>query len=420
MKVLIIGSGGRESAIAWKVSQSDLVNEVVVSPGNPGMKSLSDKISLHTPNESLKQYVSLKPDLVIIGPEAYLADGLTDFFDEHSIPVVGPSKAAAVIESSKVFCKEIFLEADIPTARHVVVKSMDEAASIIEKWNRTGMVVKADSLAQGKGVIVCDNKEEALEAARGFFDGSYLGRKMGTLILEEKLNGPEISAFALCDGEDFLYLGSASDYKRLLDNDEGPNTGGMGTVSPSPLLNEEDEQWIKENIFSPALRTMKIRGIPFKGFLFVGLMKTKKGFYALEFNVRMGDPETQSLFPCIESDLVPHFLKAAQGSLKESSIERKGNAVHVVLSAEGYPGVQGQLIKKGDAVKVESLSQDAFFFPAGVAEKDGVLLTNGGRICGITVVGESLKNIIPKVYSEINKVQFKGAHYRRDIGKKFV
>jgi phosphoribosylamine--glycine ligase len=419
MKVLIIGSGGRESTIAWKVAQSDLVTEVVVVPGNPGMKRLSSKIKLGAVSR-FEDYLGFSPELVIVGPEAALAEGIVDFFESKKILCVGPVKAAAMLETSKAFCKEIFVESKIPTARYRVVDHWEEGLKEIERWPNGKIVVKTDALAQGKGVVVCSSKEEAIRAVKGFCDGTYLGQKMEKLILEEKLEGPEVSAFALCDGENFVYLGSATDYKRLMDDDQGPNTGGMGTISPSPLLKAEDEVWIQENIFAPVLETMKKRGAPFKGFLFAGLMKTKDGIFALEFNTRMGDPETQSLFPRITDDLIPLFLKAAQGELRGEKVSSHGTAVHVVLSADGYPGVQGRSIRKGDEIQTGDLRPNSFLFPAGVSEREGMLVTSGGRVMGLTVLGENLREVVSTAYKEVEKVRFTGAHYRRDIGKKFL
>lgn len=420
MKILLVGSGGREAALAWKMAQSNLVNEVIVSPGNPGMKALSNKITLKKVFKR-EEYLSIEPNLVVIGPEAPLAEGLTDYFESHQIPVAAPSKAAALLEGSKAFCKDIFTRANIPTPDHFVVANQSEALEVLNEWKHEGVVVKVDALAQGKGVIVCQNKDEALAAVNSFFDGSYLGYKVEKILLEERIHGPEVSAFALCDGENFLYLGSATDYKRLNDNDEGPNTGGMGTISPSPVLTSADENWIKQHVFAPTMKAMKANGTPFKGFLFAGLMKTDKGFYALEFNTRMGDPETQSLIPRIKDDLVPLLMAAATKSLNEFTLTPINEvAVHLVMSAKGYPGTNGEKIQTGDEIKVNDLSQGTLFFTAGVTSEEGKLKTSGGRICGLTVITNDLKTASEKVYQEAKKVQFNGAHYRRDIGRRFL
>lgn len=420
MRILLIGSGGREAAMAWKMAQSSMVTELIVSPGNPGMKQLSSKIAVKKINDR-DGYLSLRPDLVIIGPEAPLAEGLTDFFEEHKVLVTAPSKRAALLEGSKAFCKEVFEAAKIPTPSYQVISSIHEAERVLSTWAKEGVVVKVDALAQGKGVIVCSTKDQALAAVTAFIDGSYLGHKVEKILLEELITGPEVSAFALCDGSDFVYLGSATDYKRLNDEDHGPNTGGMGTISPSPVLTENDEEWIKENIFAPTLKVMNEMGRPFKGFLFAGLMKTDKGFLALEFNTRMGDPETQSLLPRISDDIVPLLLAAAQNNLKDFSLRPSiSHAIHVVLSAEGYPGTNGQKIKSGDPISVKNLNPNTFFFTAGVSEENGRLLTSGGRICGLTVVANTLSEARTKVYQELPKIQFYGAHYRKDIGAKYI
>lgn len=420
MKILLIGSGGREAALAWKMVQSPLVNELIVSPGNPGMKSISNKINLITINNR-REYLELKPDLVVIGPEAPLAEGLTDFFEKHQILVAAPTQAAARLEGSKVFCKEIFKDAGIPTPYYQVANSFQEAEVQLKNWTKEGVVVKVDALAQGKGVVVCSILEEARLACKDFFNGSYLGYSVNKILLEEKITGPEVSVFALCDGDSYLYFGSATDYKRLNDNDLGPNTGGMGTISPSPVLSSEDEVWIKANIFGPTLKAMRKRATPFKGFLFAGLIKTEKGFLALEFNTRMGDPETQSLLPRMKDDLVPFLMAAAKEELYACRVTPSTqHAIHVVMSAEGYPGTNGQKIRTGDELKIGTLSSTSIFFPAGVSEKNEKLMTSGGRICGLTVVGDSLKEIQQKVYQEIEQIKFFGAHYRKDIGAKFL
>jgi phosphoribosylamine--glycine ligase len=420
MRILLIGSGGREAALAWKISQSTLVTELVVSPGNPGMKEISDKISLKKINHR-DEYLALKPDLVVIGPEAPLTEGLTDFFEANNVLVAAPSQAAARLEGSKDFCKEIFKEAGIPTPYYEVAHSFAEAEALLKNWKREGVVVKVDALAQGKGVIVCATLDEAHSACKEFFNGTYLGYAVEKILLEEKITGPEVSAFALCDGESYLYLGSATDYKRLNDNDLGPNTGGMGTISPSPVLTIEDEVWIKSNIFAPTLKAMKKRGTPFKGFLFAGLMKTENGYLALEFNTRMGDPETQSLLPRLTDDIVPFLLAAAKTELYACRLTPSTkHAIHVVMSAEGYPGTSGQKIRSGDEITVGNLQESSIFFPAGVTETNGKLVTSGGRICGLTVVGNSLKEVHQSVYQEIELIKFAGAHYRKDIGKRFL
>ena len=420
MRILLVGSGGREAALAWKIAQSPLVSDVIVSPGNAGMKTLSNKIQLKKVF-SREEYLTLNPDLVVIGPEAPLSEGLTDYFEAKNVPVVAPTKAAALLEGSKAFCKAIFEQANIPTAAHVVVENMEEAKRALNHWDKEGVVVKVDALAQGKGVIVCHTKDEALTALTSFFDGSYLGYPVDKILLEEKISGPEVSAFALCDGDSFIYLGSATDYKRLNDNDEGPNTGGMGTISPSPVLTAHDEEWIKNRIFAPTMKVMKENGTPFKGFLFAGLMKTENGFYALEFNTRMGDPETQSLIPRIQEDLVPLLKAASQHKLHECSIKANPTvAIHVVMSAEGYPGTNGMRIRSGDEITTLNLDSSTLFFTAGVTSSEGKLKTSGGRICGLTVTGKTLAEARAKIYEEAQKVQFTGMHYRRDIGARFL
>lgn len=420
MKILLIGSGGRESALAWKIASSEMVSEIIVTPGNPGMKIISPKISL-LGNTSWEDLLKLKPDMVIVGPEAPLMEGIVDFFELNGVKIVGPRKSAAALEGSKIFCKEILGQAHIPTADYGVAKNEEEAEAFLQRWNRDGVVVKVDGLAQGKGVVVASTKEEGLDAARKFFSGEYLGYKADRILLEEKLEGEEVSCFALCDGTDFVFLGSATDYKRLLDGDKGPNTGGMGTVSPSPIFTTSDEEWVARNVFAPTLKLMKNLGRPFKGFLFAGLMKTQKGIYVLEFNTRLGDPETQSLIPRIQDDFVPFLMASTNEKLRSFERPRlNGAAVHVVMAANGYPGVNGQEIQRGDEISLLPLASDAIFFPAGISEKEGKLVSHGGRVCGVTALGNDLSSARSKAYSEIRKIHFSGACFREDIGAKFL
>lgn len=419
MRIFLVGSGGRESALAWKMAQSSLVEDIMVAPGNPGMKVLSPKISIQEKSD-VRAIHLYAPDLVVIGPEGPLNDGLVDLLDALQIPVVGPTQAAALLEGSKVFCKEVMVASNIPTADYRFAQNILEAADVIESWPHHQIVIKVDELAQGKGVVVCSSKEEAYKAARAFFDGSYLGSKVKKILIEDRLQGPEVSAFALCDGMDFLYLGSATDYKRLQDGDEGPNTGGMGTISPSPVLTEKEEEWIQSHVFAPLLKTMRERGTPFKGFLFAGIMKTPQGLSVLEFNTRLGDPETQVLLPRMEEDFVPHLLAAAKGELAGKKIGSPSNhALHIVMCAKGYPGVNGTVIQKGDEIYVGQLSPDTIFFPAGVSSNGKELITSGGRVCGLTVIGRDLKSIRSKAYEDIKNIQFHGAHFRLDIGLRY-
>ncbi|HXH75121.1 MAG TPA: phosphoribosylamine--glycine ligase [Bacteriovoracaceae bacterium] len=422
MKVLLLGSGGREAALAWKMAQSPLVKQIVICPGNGGMVEISPKVSLLNVKES-SVFLEHNFDLVVVGPEACLAEGIVDFFEQHKVLVVGPSLAASKLESSKEFCKEILNAGDIPTARHKTVTTLQDGLKVIENWPVEEMVIKVDALAQGKGVVVAGNKKEATEALTDFFSGKYLGYAVEKIVIEEMIQGHEASAFALCDGENFVYLGSATDYKRINDGDQGPNTGGMGTVSPAPFLTRKDEDWVKHHVFSPLMKVMKLRGHPFKGFLFAGLMKSPKGFSVLEFNVRLGDPETQSLLPRMQGDIVPLLIASAKGNLKSIDyVEAPSDlhALHVVMTAKGYPGVNGEPLQKGDLISVGKLSSDSLFFPAAVSRDEKGLFTNGGRICGITCVGKSLREVRAHTYGEVAKIHFAGAHYRKDIGEKFL
>lgn len=433
MKVLIVGSGGREHAICQHLSQSYLVKKIFVAPGNMGMKeTLPDLIieNIHAENiEGLLQF-ALKEniDLTIVGPEVSLAAGVVDLFLANGLFILGPSKEASQLETSKIFAKKKMLEWNIPTASYEEFNRVEDAINFLDKSHERPMVVKCDGLASGKGVIVCRNKNEARIAVLNLMTEKFLGMNVDKIIIEEFLEGIEVSAFALCDGENFSFLGTACDHKRLKENDLGPNTGGMGTFSPAPFLNATDEIYICNKIFAPVLDGMKNLGIPFRGILFAGLMKTKDGYQVLEFNVRFGDPEAQVLLPLVDEDLTPWFIAAAEGRLdtitkklqKNSPKMKNKKAIHVVMAAAGYPGTEGENIRTGDAIYFSphfELSDEDFLFMAGVEKKHDVLRTKGGRILGISSIGNTFKDARKRAYEHISKIYFEGAQWRNDIGR---
>ncbi|MGZ3787913.1 MAG: phosphoribosylamine--glycine ligase [Bacteriovorax sp.] len=433
MKILIIGSGGREHAIAHKLSSSPLISGIVVCPGNPGMKwtdpGLRTKNISATDKEGLLRYaLEEKFDLTVVGPEASLSEGIVDLFRENHLPIVGPTKLASQLETSKAFAKKIMLEAGVPTASYEEFFKAEDALHFINSRSKEQMVVKCDGLAAGKGVVVCQSKSEAINAVFALMNEKLLGENVDHIIIEDFLEGVEVSAFALCDGETFTFLGTACDHKRLRDGDEGPNTGGMGVFSPARCMEAHDQEWIEEHVFSPMVQTMKRMGVPFSGILFAGLMKTKtQGWQVLEFNVRLGDPETQVLLPLIDDDLTPWLMASATKGLKKYQTERrqpsplskKACGVHVVMAAFGYPGTEGVKVRSGDVVQFDSsfkLNESDYLFFAGVEEVDNRFFTKGGRVLGVTSLAESASLARENVYQKIAGIHFEGAQYRSDIG----
>jgi phosphoribosylamine--glycine ligase len=429
MKILILGSGGREHAIAHKVSQSLMVDKVFVYPGNPGM--CSGKFSIEPlydqkfSHQDLVHFCKNKNvDLTIVGPEAYLTEGIVDLFKENNLLILGPSKSASMLEGSKVFAKEIMMKAKVPTAYYGEFDSIAKALEYVEQSANEKMVVKCNGLAQGKGVIVCSTKSEAKSAVVSFMQDRLLGFNEEQIIIEDFIEGREVSVFALCDGENFITLGSACDHKRLRDGDLGPNTGGMGTYAPCPFLSKDDLDFINNSIFSPVLKTMKDLGCSFSGILFAGLMKTAEGIYVLEFNVRLGDPETQVLLPLISEDIVPLFLAAARGELssfnKCSVSIKELKAVHVVLASHGYPGTEGVSVRSGDIININkkfNLSDNDFVYFSGVKKIQDDFVTSGGRVLGVTAVAENFPLARSHAYENCELIHFDGVQKRSDIAK---
>ena len=417
--VLLIGSGGREDALLWKLAQSPEVSTIWVLPGNDGMcrhaKAHRILESL-TPQNILRAAQRYKPSLVVIGPEKPIVEGVSDLLRTHGFDVCAPSAQAARLEGSKIFSKEFMCEYAIPTARYSSADSYEEALGVLDKWDYSeGIVVKSDALAGGKGVVVCSSKTRAKEVVQQFMLDPNIQIKTQRILFEEILHGKELSAFALLDGAHVCSIGYACDYKRAYDGDRGANTGGMGTYTPIQWLSDLHKSKIHE-IFVKAARGMKKRGHPYIGVLFAGLMIKGTEVWVVEFNIRFGDPETQVLMPIIDDDLFPLLRDAAKGELSQKSVSTHGCAVHVVLASQGYPSIGTHPVQTGFPIDISSHTEGLLFF-AGVGKKNGLLCTSGGRVMGVTGVGETLNEARTIAYRDIEKIHFEGMHYRRDIGK---
>jgi len=411
VKVLLLGSGGREHALAWKLSQSPRLTRLLCGPGNPGTARLATNVPVRpdVPDEVVALAKREAVDLVVVGPEAPLVAGVADALAAASIPCFGPVAGAALIEGSKAFAKEIMAEAGVPTAAFRTFTDRAEAEAYAVAQGR--IVVKADGLAAGKGVIVAHDVEAARAAVRAVGALGAAGQKM---VLEELLEGEEVSAMALCDGERYVMLPLSQDHKRVGDGDTGPNTGGMGAYSPAPFLSEGQLAEVGERVVAPTLAVLRRRGIPFRGVLYAGLMLTRGGPKVLEFNARFGDPETQVLMMQLGEDLLPLVDACARGRLEPRPLASSpGASVGVVLASQGYPDAprKGQRIDGLDAVPPV-----ATVFLAGVEAKDGALVTSGGRVLTVCARGENLARARERAYAAVEAVRFEGMHFRRDIG----
>ena len=420
MKVLVVGSGGREHALCWKIARSNLVGEVFCAPGNGGVASEAVCVGIDSDDiPGLAKFVKDNGiDLTVVGPEAPLTAGIVDVFRSERLPVFGPGAQASRLEGSKAFAKEMMRRASIPTARFGVFSQAGAARSFI-----TGaefpLVVKADGLAAGKGVIVTSSKEEALSALDEIMVSRAFGEAGSSVVVEERLQGEEASFIAICDGEHIVPLASSQDHKPAFDNDQGPNTGGMGAYSPAPVLDEASCGRVMEKILYPLVHAMKQEGITYRGVLYAGLMMTDSGPYVLEFNARMGDPETQPLLMRLKSDIVPLLVETAQGGgIRDMELFwEEGPSVCVVMASGGYPGSyeKGRVIEGiGDAEKIPGVK----VFHAGTKLVDGRVVTSGGRVLGVTALDANLKETIGKAYAAVSRISFEGVHFRKDIGHK--
>ncbi len=414
MKVLVIGGGGREHALVWALRRSGRVTEVVCAPGNGGVASLARCEALDVADvTALTDLVEREsPGLVVIGPEVPLAAGAVDALQERGVRVFGPTRAAAQLETSKGFAKEFMRRWEIPTAAYAVCHSAEIVRGALEKFGGR-VVVKADGLAAGKGVVLCESHGEAIAAAEEMFSGSLLGAAVESLVLEEMLDGPEISFFAVCDGTRAIALAAAQDHKRIGEGDTGPNTGGMGAYSTDDLISAETSAWMR-GVAQKVVDGMRAEGTPFAGILFTGFMMTASGPKVLEFNTRFGDPETEAIMLRLETDLVDIIEAAVDGRVGDIAVRLKpGASACVIAASHGYPGkyVGGKLI-----LGLDHVNADVEVFHAGTALQDREIVTAGGRVLAITAVGGDLRDALAKAYGALELISFEGMQYRRDIG----
>jgi phosphoribosylamine---glycine ligase len=423
LRVLVVGGGGREHALIWKLRQSPEVTEIFSAPGNAGIRSLADCIPIE-PSDIVEladfaEKVSI--GLTVVGPELPLILGLVDEFQRRGLAVFGPNRAASELEGSKAFAKDFLKRHKIPTARYHVVSSMEEAKAVIE-GGEVGLpvVVKADGLAGGKGVVIAESKAEALEVAQKLIENRQLGSAGTRLVFEEFLPGEEVSFFALSDGHNVLPLVAAQDHKRAFDNEEGPNTGGMGSICPATNLNADTLKHIVKDVVHPTISGLATEGRKYQGILYVGLMLTADGPKVLEFNVRLGDPEAQALLPRLKSDLFPLLREVSLGHLGQHRLEWvREPAVTVVLASSGYPGKYetGKVIKGLEAGQVE-MDEGLYVFHAGTKTENGKIVTSGGRVCAVTGISHNLKGSIDRAYEGVERIHFEGRQFRKDIGQK--
>ncbi len=422
MNILLIGSGAREHALAWKLAQSPLCTKLFIAPGNPGMAEIGILVDIRSDAiaDITRFAVDQAIDLVVVGPEDPLALGLVDALDAKKIQAFGPSLAGAQLEADKTFSKKIMREALIPTAEGRSFKSMRDALNYVETRNEP-LVVKAAGLARGKGVVICKDPVEALDAVRNIMEKKIFGAAGSTIVVEERLAGPEISLLAMIDGHNAYILESAQDHKRIGDNDTGPNTGGMGAFSPAPLMTEELCRRTEREIIVPLLDTLSRHEIDYRGILYAGLMLTAGGPKNLEFNCRFGDPEAQVLMLRLKSDLVEAMLACIEKRLDQITLQWDNrHAVCVVLASQGYGWERDDKVIKGmpiEGISAAAALPEVTVFHGGTALHDGQLVTSGGRVLSVCALGDTLSQARDRAYEAVGKISFKGIQYRRDIGQ---
>ena len=416
--ILIIGNGGRENSLAWAIQKNELVKKVYLIPGNAGSERINKceriTIDVNNKNELVEKLNFLKIDLIVIGPELHLANGLADFLRKKKFKVFGPGKEGAQLEYSKSWAKEFMQDANIPTAKFWKVNTLEEARQIIYS-SLLPLVVKADGLASGKGVFVPNSKDECFRAAESIFNGKF-GDSGNVVVLEEKIEGPEVSVFALCDGEKYILLPSAQDHKRLNEKDQGPNTGGMGAYSPAPLLTQDYIDKIIKEIIEPTIDELIKKNIDYKGVIYFGLMITKYGPKVIEYNCRFGDPECQTIMPLMDKNFVFLLEKCSMGNLTDDEKVNTSDKVSgcVIATSEGYPNEY----KIGLPIKIGSIdTTNCQIFDSGTTlSKNGELITNGGRVLSIVCQDKDFDIAFEKAYKNLREISFDGIYFRNDIG----
>lgn len=415
MKILVVGGGGREHAICWKLSNEDNVEKIYCAPGNAGISQVAECIAIGDSDiDKLIDFVKENNiDLTVVGPEVPLVKGIVDRFEEEGLKIFGPNKECAQLEGSKSFSKDFMVKHNIPTAKYKEYTEIDKAISEIDSFGYP-VVIKADGLAAGKGVVILENKEDALDALKDMMLDKKFGEAGNKIVVEEFIKGVETSILAFVDNNTIIPMVSAKDHKKVYNNEQGPNTGGMGTFSPSEIYTDDLEKEIREKVLDRTLDGLKKDGLKFKGILFIGLMITNDGAKVLEYNVRFGDPETQSVLFRLDTDLNKIMTSIIDNKLAEIKIKYKSEqAVCVMLTSGGYP----DSYEKGKVITgLENLDKDIVVFHSGTKLVDEKLVTNGGRVIGITAKANTVKDAANKVYENIKKIDFEGMHYRTDIG----
>lgn len=419
MKVLLLGSGGREHALAWKINQSERLTKLYVAPGNAGTAEIAENVNIKvTDFEALANFVENNAiDMLVVGPEDPLVEGIRDYFEADArfarLMIVGPGKAGAILEGSKDFAKEFMFRHHIPTAGYLTVTkdNLEKGFAFLETL-KPPYVLKADGLAAGKGVLILDNLEEAKRELELMLGGKF-GKAGNQVVIEEYLKGIELSVFALTDGKSYKILGSAKDYKRIGEGDMGLNTGGMGAVSPVPFANEEFNRKVEERVVRPTIEGLQKDGIDYKGFVFFGLMNVGGDPYVIEYNVRMGDPETEVVMPRLKTDILSLFEAMAKGELEQAAFELDDRfCTTVMLVSQGYPGDY----EKGKEITGVPDVKGSIVFHAGTKLADGKVVTNGGRVIAVSSFGKTMREALAQSYENVAKIHFDGMNFRRDIG----
>ena len=417
MNLLVIGSGGREHALVWKLSQDARVEKLYCAPGNPGMKEAASVELDVKDNAGLLEFaLSNDIDLTIVGPELPLVNGIVDEFRSNGLSIFGPTAKAAELEGSKLFAKEMMQKYSIPTAKYQSFKNTVEALDYINE-DTVPCVIKASGLAAGKGVLICNSVEDAQKAIKNMLIDKIFGDAGNLILIEELMEGEEASILVITDGQNHMILPSAQDHKRVNDGDEGLNTGGMGAYSPAPIVTDDMMRTIESTIVIPTINAMNQENTPYSGVLYVGIMMTSEGPKVVEYNVRFGDPEAQAIIPLIGSEFLNMLLASAKGDISSITLsENAKSSTCIVLSSEGYPGSykNGMLINGLDG----NFSSDIVIFHAGTDKKDSMYVTNGGRVLNIVGLGDTLEASIKESYDGVSKIDFEGMHYRKDIGQK--